>query len=55
MKAIRKKVLPKYFKDVKLRNKNFEIRRDEDDIQPGDVLVLEEWDNYYTGDGWMVI
>ena len=28
----------------------FEIRKDEDDIKPGDILILREWDgNGYTG------
>lgn len=49
-KAIRKKILPCYFTDVKRRSKNFEIRKDEDDIQVGDLLVLCEWDGIkYTG------
>ena len=35
------------------RNKNFELREDEDDIQAGDLLVLEEFIPYrgYTGNG----
>ena len=50
MKAIRKKILPVYFEEVKSRNKNFELRIDEDDIQVGDILVLCEWeDKHYTG------
>lgn len=51
MKTIRKKILPEYFKSVKNRDKNFEIRTDEDDIQVGDLLILLEWDGYYTGRG----
>lgn len=50
MKAIRKKILPKYFDDVKNRNKNFELRKDEDDIQVGDKIVLCEYSSgWYTG------
>lgn len=51
MKAIRKKILPQYFKAVQERQKNFELRKDEDDIQVGDRLVLCEWDKEigYTG------
>ena len=50
MKAVRKKILPCYFEDVKTRKKNFEIRRDEDDIQPGDNLILCEYtQEHYTG------
>ena len=51
MKAIRKKILPEYFKAVKSREKNFELRKDEDDAQPGDELVLAEWTGeHFTGD-----
>lgn len=50
MKAVRKKILPCYFEDAKTRKKNFEIRRDEDDIQPGDNLILCEYtQEHYTG------
>ena len=42
MKAIRKKISPIYFDDVKSRQKNFEIRKDDDDVQVGDKLVLGE-------------
>lgn len=49
-KEIRKKILPFYFEDVKAGKKNFEIRKDEDDIQVGDTLILCEWDGtHYTG------
>ncbi len=44
MKVVRKKIIPQYFKDVCSGKKNFELRKDEDDIQVGDILVLEEWD-----------
>ena len=51
MKVVRKKILPEYFAAVKAREKNFEIRKDEDDIQPGTLLILVEWDGrHYTGD-----
>lgn len=50
MKTVKKKILSQYFKDVKERKKNFEIRKDEDNIQVGDLLILEEWDGKsYTG------
>ena len=42
------KILPEYFQAVKTREKNFELRLDEDDIQVGDLLILEEWDECYT-------
>lgn len=51
MKVVRKKIRPEYFKAVRAREKNFELRVDEDDIRVGDLLVLEEWDGYYTGEG----
>lgn len=46
---MKKKILPEDFKSVRAREKNFEIRVDEDDIQVGDLLILEEWDGFYTG------
>ncbi len=52
MKEIYKKTWPEYFEAVEDKTKPFEIRKDEDDIQTGDILVLEEWDNQcnqYTG------
>lgn len=50
MKGIRKKILPCYFEEVKARRKNFEIRKDEDDIQIDDILVLCEYEkSHYTG------
>lgn len=51
MKVVKKKILPEYFQAVRAREKNFEIRVDEDDIQVGDLLILEEWNGYYTGNG----
>lgn len=51
MKTVEKKILPEYFFAVLERRKNFEIRKDEDDIQVGDLLCLEEWDGLcYTGE-----
>jgi len=50
MKTIEKKILPQYFQAVREEKKNFELRKDEDDVQPGDVLILMEWENgEYTG------
>lgn len=54
MKAIRKKILPVYFDAVKSRQKNFEIRKDEDDAQAGDKLVLGEWKETYGYTGRFV-
>lgn len=49
MKTVRKKILPEYFNAVQEYRKNFELRKDEDNIQVGDELILEEWDEEYTG------
>lgn len=50
MKVVKKKILPEYFKAVRAREKNFGLRVDEDDIQVGDLVILEEWDGkVYTG------
>lgn len=49
-RQIEKKVLPEYYKGIRTHKKMFEIRKDEDDINPGDILVLREWDGEkYTG------
>ena len=51
MKTVRKKILPEYFRAVKAREKNFELRQDEDDIQVGELLILAEWDGQqYIGE-----
>ena len=49
MNTVKKKILPEYFRAVRDREKNFELREDEDDIQVGDMLILQEWDGFYTG------
>ena len=43
-KIIEKKILPEYFNEVIHDSKKFEIRKDEDDLQIGDVVILKEWD-----------
>ena len=49
-KEIRKKILPVYFREVFLGIKNFELRADEDNVLPGDTLVLCEWNGEkFTG------
>ena len=48
MKKFHKKILLEYFKEVQEGRKNFELRKDEDNIQVGDKLVLEEF-NPATG------
>lgn len=39
-----KKILPKYFNDVKEGLKDFEIRKDDSDFEVGDILILQEGD-----------
>ena len=48
-----KKDTSRVFQSGKGRKKNFELREDEDDIQAGDLLVLEEFIPYtgYTRNG----
>lgn len=43
MREIYKKILPEFFQAVWNGDKKFELRKDEDNIQVGDELVLEEW------------
>ena len=43
-KVVCKKILSRYYNAVLCGDKTFELRKDEDDIQSGDVLVLREWD-----------
>lgn len=47
---VEKKILPQYFRDVSNGRKGFELRKDEDKIKAGDILLLREhsW-NGYTG------
>ena len=40
MKVVKKKILPEYFRVVRARKKNFEIRVDEDNVQVGDLVIL---------------
>lgn len=49
-KYIEKKILPEYYRAVYYGEKTFEIRKDEDDIQVDDVVLLREYDGKeYTG------
>ncbi|MBU6388551.1 ASCH domain-containing protein [Patescibacteria group bacterium] len=46
MAEIHKKILPEYFDAVASGAKKYELRLPDEDlinVQPGDVLVLEEW------------
>ena len=50
MRKVEKKILPEYYGAVRRGYKPFELRKDEDDIQVGNILVLREWDGEkYTG------
>jgi len=42
-KKIIKKVLPEYFQDIVDGLKNYELRLNDFEVLPGDILVLEEW------------
>lgn len=52
MKKVRKKIWPKWFKIMKAKKKNVELRLADFNIKKGDILILEEWDpkkKEYTG------
>jgi hypothetical protein len=42
-KKIIKKVLPDYFQDILDGKKKYELRLNDFDAEPGDILVLEEY------------
>lgn len=49
---IEKKTTPEYFKHIVENRKNFELRLADWKCEPGDILVLREWDpkkKKYTG------
>lgn len=46
------KIWNEYFEEVFMRNKTFEIRKNDRDFKKGDTLILKEWDNFretFTG------
>jgi len=44
------KISTKYYDDVMMGRKNFELRKNDRDYQGGDIFVLREYDNgNYTG------
>lgn len=52
MRTIRKKIWKELFDKVASGEKKFELRLADFAVDPGDILVLEEWDNHrgaYTG------
>lgn len=55
MKIVEKKILPKYFEEIIKGNKKFEIRKDEDNLEVGDLIILKEYMNEkYTGREYQV-
>lgn len=47
---VEKKILSEYFDGLINQYKTYELRKDDDGIKPGDILVLKEWDGKkYTG------
>lgn len=49
-KTISVKLLSKYYDAVESRVKNFEVRFNDRDYRPGDLLILREWDgSEFTG------
>ena len=47
------KIWPEYYAAVRDGRKTFEVRRNDRDYRPGDVLVLQEWNpqtEQYTGE-----
>lgn len=50
MRIISKKIQSEFFQAVQSGKKTFELRVDEDGIQEGDFIILQEWLNdEYTG------
>ncbi|MEK7182612.1 MAG: DUF3850 domain-containing protein, partial [Patescibacteria group bacterium] len=50
--VIKKKIWPEFFKEVVEGRKKFEVRLADFKCEPGDILVLEEWNpktKKYTG------
>lgn len=49
MVEIQKKILPEYFEAVASGDKHYELRLNDFEINPGDTLVLREWDSGLPG------
>ncbi|MDP2944197.1 MAG: DUF3850 domain-containing protein [bacterium] len=52
MAVIKKKIWPEYFDAIASGKKKFELRLNDFEIQEGDIMLLEEWDEKkkeYTG------
>lgn len=50
MREIHKKISPEYFEQIQSGQKTFEYRVNNFACEPGDILVLEEW-QYDQGQG----
>jgi hypothetical protein len=52
MRKIKKKIWPKYFKEILKGGKTFELRLADFKVKKGDILILKEWEpkkKRYTG------
>lgn len=52
MRRIEKKAWPEYFEKVLDGSKTYELRLNDFEIEPGDILILKEWNpetKEYTG------
>ena len=45
MQILNYKILPHYYRDVAYGDKTFEIRKDEDNVQVGDFILLREYND----------
>lgn len=43
------KILPCYYNEVLKGNKAFEYRKDDRGFKVGDLIILNEWNNDFTG------
>lgn len=43
------KILPEYFNQVISGNKNWELRKNDRGFKVGDLIVIKEWVERYTG------
>lgn len=57
MKIHHLKTLPEYFREVKLGNKTYEVRKDDRNFQVNDIVILKEWslETKYTGETYTVL
>lgn len=46
------KIWPEYFEPLRIKQKSFDVRKNDRDFKKGDMVVFEEWDpatKAYTG------